>query len=298
MSDTHTSGWIAPNSAVTTALPRLGLITCSTASGADEHPLPPVLALHPHRGLVGADHRAGEHDFLDRRRGIQQWLAGPGQDVADRALTDRQREQFVHQQRQPFHADGMGVMQIHHHRGDGVAERRSLFQTGWSLGGHPFAATRRSGRRTGGSGSRRAGSVATRYAHRPAAGSATPSGNTASHFGQVVSSLSIVRSGFGCSVRPTPGRLLRGGRSVAGAGRSCFWPCEGGFDELPGVFGGRVSSLSRASSAAMRASCAAMWASWRDPRPPAPAGRSAPRSARPSRGGSVGRGRGAAAPDV
>ena len=67
---------------------------------------------------------------------------------------------------------------------------------------------------------------------------------------------------IGCSVRPTPGRLLRGGRSVAGAGRSCFWPCDGGFDELPGIFGGRLSSLSRASSAAIRASCAAIWASW------------------------------------
>ena len=31
MSDTHTSGRMAPNSAVTTALPRLGWITCSTA---------------------------------------------------------------------------------------------------------------------------------------------------------------------------------------------------------------------------------------------------------------------------
>ena len=33
---------------------------------------------------------------------------------------------------------------------------------------------------------------------------------------------------------------------------------EGGLDELPGVFGGRVWWLSRASRAAMRASCAAM----------------------------------------
>jgi hypothetical protein len=32
MSDTHTSGRIVPNSAVTTALPRLGWMTCSTAS--------------------------------------------------------------------------------------------------------------------------------------------------------------------------------------------------------------------------------------------------------------------------
>jgi hypothetical protein len=56
----------------------------------------------------------------------------------------------------------------------------------------------------------------------------------------------MVRSGFGCSVRPTPGRLLRRGRSVAGLWRSYFCPCEGGFEELPGVFGGRVSSFSRA----------------------------------------------------
>ena len=42
------------------------------------------------------------------------------------------------------------------------------------------------------------------------------------------------------------------------AGRSCFCPCEGGFDELPGVFGGRVNSSSLASSAAIRASCAAI----------------------------------------
>jgi hypothetical protein len=104
-------------------------------------PLPPVLAFDPHRGLVGADHGVGEHDVLDCRRGIQQRLAGAGQDVADRTLTDRQGEQFVHQQGQSFHAYGMGVMQIDHHRGDGVAERRSLFQTGRSLGGHPLAAT-------------------------------------------------------------------------------------------------------------------------------------------------------------
>src|SRR3978361_2362518 len=31
MSETHTCGWRAPNSAVTTALPRRGLITCNTA---------------------------------------------------------------------------------------------------------------------------------------------------------------------------------------------------------------------------------------------------------------------------
>jgi len=36
------------------------------------------------------------------------------------------------------------------------------------------------------------------------------------------------------------------------AGLSCFGPFEGGFDELPGVFGGRASSAIRASSATMR----------------------------------------------
>src|SRR5476651_1867914 len=35
----------------------------------------------------------------------------------------------------------MGVMQIHHHRGDRWAERRSLLKPGRSLGGHAFAAT-------------------------------------------------------------------------------------------------------------------------------------------------------------
>src|SRR5271157_4461632 len=116
MSDTHTSGWMAPNSAVTTALPRLGerarergWITCSTTSSGTSNGcavgtlaslanvpmnpsacLPPVLAFDPHRGLVRADHRAGEHDFLDRCRGIQQRLPRPGQDVAYRALADRQ----------------------------------------------------------------------------------------------------------------------------------------------------------------------------------------------------------------
>ena len=50
-------------------------------------------------------------------------------------------------------------------------------------------------------------------------------------------------------------QLWRGG-CVASDGRlsgSC--PCDGGFDELPGVFGGRVSSSSRAS---MRTSYAAI----------------------------------------
>ncbi len=67
--------------------------------------------------------------------------AGAGQNVADRTLADRQREQFVHQHGQAFHADGMAVMQIYHHCSDGMAERRSLFQPGEGLGSYSFAAT-------------------------------------------------------------------------------------------------------------------------------------------------------------
>jgi hypothetical protein len=42
-------------------LARAGLDHMQRRRGADEHPLPPVLAFDPHRGLVGADHRATEH---------------------------------------------------------------------------------------------------------------------------------------------------------------------------------------------------------------------------------------------
>jgi hypothetical protein len=55
-------------------------------------------------------------------------------DVADRALADREAEQFVHQQSQPLHADGMGIMQVDHHGGDGLAERRSRLQPGRGFG--------------------------------------------------------------------------------------------------------------------------------------------------------------------
>ena len=108
---------------------------------ADEHPLPPILAFDPHRGFVGADHRAGQHDLLDRRRGIQQRFSRASQDIADGPLADRQREEFVHQQDQPFHANGVGVMEIHHHRGDRFAEGRSRLQTGRRRGGDAIATT-------------------------------------------------------------------------------------------------------------------------------------------------------------
>ena len=44
----------------------------------------------------------------------------------------------------------------------------------------------------------------------------------------------------------------------SGSGPFVFWPCDGGLDELPGVFGGRVNSPIRASNDRMRISCAAI----------------------------------------
>ena len=79
-------------------------------------------------------------------------------------------------------------------------------------------------------------------------------GKAAAQCGQTSSLASTMRSGFGSSARPTPGRLLRGGLSPAG--RSDFWPVDGGSEELSGVFGGRSNTASRFSNSAMRASAA------------------------------------------
>ena len=84
---------MAPNSACTTALPRLGRMTCSTASVPTNTHSHQVLPRHPRRGFVGADHAAGHHRLADRRRRSQQRLTRTGQHVADRAFTDREREQ-------------------------------------------------------------------------------------------------------------------------------------------------------------------------------------------------------------
>ena len=85
------------------------------------------------------------------------------------------------------------------------------------------------------------------------------SGNAAAHVGQADDFRSISLPGFGCKARPAPGRLSRGSR-ILSSGWLCFCPWDGGFDELSGVFGGRVSSSRRASSAAIfswaAASCA------------------------------------------
>lgn len=66
---------------------------------------------------------------------------------------------------------------------------------------------------------------------------------------------STMRSGLGSSVRPKPGRLLRGGL-LASDGTLGFWPFDGGTDELSGVLGGFSSRASRASGCAIRFSAA------------------------------------------
>ncbi len=67
-----------------------------------------------------------------------------------------------------------------------------------------------------------------------------------------------MRSGFGSSARPKPGRFLRG-RLRASAVPSDFCPFDGGSDELSGVLAGRSGFASRASSSAIRASAASNW---------------------------------------
>ena len=76
----------------------------------------------------------------DRCRRGQQRLTRTGQYVADRTFADRQREDLVHQGGQPFHADGMGVMQVDHQGRDRLTERRTGFEPNWRCGGHPLAA--------------------------------------------------------------------------------------------------------------------------------------------------------------
>ena len=119
---------MAPNSAWHHGLAAAGANDVQHRQGADKHPLPPGLAAHPRRGLVGADHRACRHRLADRRRRSQQRLTRTGQHVADRTFADRQREHLAHQRGQPFQPDGVGVMQIDHQRGDRLAERRARFQ--------------------------------------------------------------------------------------------------------------------------------------------------------------------------
>ena len=138
-------------------------------------------------------------------------------------------------------------------------------QTGRGRGGHPLAATGATAAEQAHLGHIRAEPGATRCAHRPAAGSATRREIPPRISGRWSADRRWCDPGSDAASGRRRGGFCAAGDPSPGAGRSGFCPCEGGFDELPGVFGGRVSSLSRASSAAMRASCAAMWRLGRDP---------------------------------
>ena len=107
----------------------------------DKHPFPPVLAAHPRGSLVGTHHRTGEHRRADRCRCHQQRFTCAGQHVADRTLAEGEREDLVHERGQPFHADGVRVVQIDHQGGDRLTERRAGFQPGRSDCGHALTAT-------------------------------------------------------------------------------------------------------------------------------------------------------------
>ena len=149
MSDTHTSGLGGAEQRLTTALPRLGRMMCSTASvptNTHSHQFLPLT-----RAEVSSEQTTGlaSTDRADRCRCGQQRLTRAGQHVADRTLADRQREELVHQQGQPFHADGMGVVQIDHHRGDRAGRRAILAPVRAGRRRSPARRSRRNDRRTG-----------------------------------------------------------------------------------------------------------------------------------------------------
>ena len=108
--------------------------------GADKHPFPPVLAAHPRGSLIGTHHRTGKHRRADRCRCHQQRFTRAGQHVADRTLAEGEREDFLHQRGQPFHADGVGVVQVDHQGSDRLTEWRTGFQPGRRDCGHALTA--------------------------------------------------------------------------------------------------------------------------------------------------------------
>ncbi len=137
----------------------------------------------------------------------------------------------------------------------------------------PVRRNRRSARRTGGSGSRRAAPAAVRYAHRIAAGCARLREMRRCISGRWSAACRSSGRGSDGSVRATPGRLLRGGRSlvrtggrVSGLPKVASMNCPGfrltGQFVQPrlqgrhaGVLG--IRQASRAVSAAIRASFSA-----------------------------------------
>ena len=255
MSDTQTVGWMAPNSACTTALPRLGRITCSTASvptNTHSHQFLPLT-----RAEVSSEQTtgAGEHRLADRRRRSQQRLTRTGQHVADRAFADREREHLAHQRGQPFQCRWRG---------------RS-------------AGTPPTPRSTGRTASRAPARLAPRRSHALAAAGAAaaeqaylrhvrPDRRQLDAVVDLLRRLLLGGEGGGAmraGVKPCIDDAIRvrlqraadagaalARRLVAGWDDRDFWPSDGGSEELSGVFGGRSNTASRCSNSVIRASAA------------------------------------------
>ena len=111
-------------------MPRLGRITCSTASvpmNTHSHQVLPLT-----RAEVSSEHTTGLAITVAR---IVAAAASSGSRARASMLLIApslmgEREDLVHQRGQPFHADGMGVVQIDHQGGDRLTERRAGFQPG------------------------------------------------------------------------------------------------------------------------------------------------------------------------
>ncbi len=113
-------------------------------SRRQQHPLPPVLALDPGRGLVRGHHLAGAHFRCNGLRARGERGLRAGQQVGDRALAEANPEHFLQQPRQPFEADRLGDVQVHDQRHEIAAEGRPRRHVGGRRGAEPAAAMRAS----------------------------------------------------------------------------------------------------------------------------------------------------------
>src|ERR1700733_12829505 len=139
ISDTHTAGLIEPNSVRTTALPRLGRITCSTER------VPTNTHSHQVLPFTRTDVSSEQTTLL---ASTVSWIVAA---AASSGVRARKRILLIEpslidsantspQPRQALHADGMGVVQIHYQRRDRATKRRTGLQSGRSLRRHALAA--------------------------------------------------------------------------------------------------------------------------------------------------------------
>ena len=173
------------------------------------------------------------------RRPRHRSAAGAAERGVERAFADGEAEQLRHQAAQPAIADRMGEAQIDRQRYDVEAERCARLQPFWQRRQRgPAAALAEPGI-----------SLHPRH-HRPdlrqidlviASGQRVVGfWNAAWQWAQHSARAITVSSGFSASIRPPPFRPRLPWRGPAAwlVARLGFLPCEGGTDELSGVFGG------------------------------------------------------------